>query len=78
MSTCNSCGAPVEWYKTESGKSMPIDFAPDPAGNLILVGGPDARLHMLAADETPPPDTNRYRSHFATCPHAAEHRRRRG
>jgi hypothetical protein len=44
-SGCKSCGAPIYWIVTPSGKRMPCN--------------PDGV------------------SHFATCPHAAEHRRPR-
>jgi hypothetical protein len=35
--TCSSCGAPVHWCRTTSGKAIPLDAAPDPEGNLVAV-----------------------------------------
>jgi hypothetical protein len=72
--TCKSCGAPIRWAKTVSGKSMPVDVEPAANGNVVflddktvIVSGPRARIEG---------DERRYTSHFATCPQASQHRRR--
>lgn len=73
VTRCRSCDAPVLWANTEKGRRMPLD--PDP------YSGPDPRVFVLRAGVaiavTPDafPDEPNYRSHFATCPNAAEHRR---
>lgn len=36
--TCRSCGAPITWVKTESGKWMPLD----PDGTSHFATCPDA------------------------------------
>jgi hypothetical protein len=48
---------------------MPIDAAPTPDGNLAIEGGVARPVDML----TPPGE--RWKSHFATCPNADEHRK---
>lgn len=71
-SFCRSCKAPVNWYKTTAGKNMPIDPDPHPDGNVridvvsnVAQVVPKGSHHVL------------YRSHFATCPDAGQHRRPR-
>lgn len=81
MSTCRSCGAPILWVKTESGKAMPLDDRPPTEnGNVIVRMGPrmgQETAHVETAEETAarlkcPVDAGRtaYTSHFVTCPHA--------
>jgi len=72
--TCSSCGAPIAWAKTGSGKAMPLDAEPNSAGNVELVGGV---AKSWGSSHEWPPGAVRYTSHFATCAHAAEHRRPR-
>lgn len=31
---CRTCGDPIWWLATAAGKRMPVNPAPDPAGNL--------------------------------------------
>lgn len=74
---CSSCQAPIIWSVTETGRKCPIDADPVPDGNLILVKqliGPP--LMKVFNEKTHPNWPRRYVSHFATCAHAAEHRRR--
>jgi len=66
---CRSCRVPIEWVRTTSGKRIPLDIGEHPGGNIVLV---DGVAHYVSADH----DTPRRRTHFATCPHAADHRRR--
>lgn len=90
--TCSSCGAPVRWARTSSGKAIPLDAEPDPAGNLLVVDqhgqvvpASVARsavtrglAHVQVARRGPrsiDPELPHWRSHFATCAHAAAHRR---
>jgi hypothetical protein len=76
MSKCSSCGSEIIWAKTENGKAMPLDAAPvDPTkvdGTCLLIDGV-ARFGAIDAPTREP----RYVSHFATCPNAAKHRRKR-
>jgi hypothetical protein len=74
MSSCRSCQAPIMWATTERGKSIPLDLEPyrgdSPAGLFVLRG-----RTAIAVTPEAFPDEPVYRSHFSTCPHAAEHRR---
>jgi hypothetical protein len=76
MKTCRSCGAPIRWVVTYQGRRMPVDVEPAKDGNIVLegdtavaVGKPAKRLAYGR------PGTPLYRSHFASCPQASEHRR---
>lgn len=74
MARCTSCQAPIFWAVSAStGKTMPIDAAPTADGNIVIEAG---RAKVLGAIERAalPPGTNRYRSHFSTCPHAGQWR----
>lgn len=82
MSTCRSCGAGITWAVTGTGKRMPVDAEPDPNGNVVLhdpttPGGPPVAAVVPRRLGDPPPVFARYTSHFATCPHADDHRRTR-
>lgn len=80
MSACRSCGAAVTWCVTEAGKSMPVDAAPTPGGNLVIRRSGPA---LVAVVVSPLLESNEeraephYTSHFATCPNADAHRRGR-
>jgi len=50
---------------------MPVDFEPNPEGNIVLENGVAC---VLAKGEVT--DQPRYTSHFATCPQAKVHRRK--
>lgn len=85
MATCESCGADILWTYTETGKRMPVDAHPVAGGNLIVTTGQGERADLLRAsvvgstiDLTNPYDTGvRHLSHFATCPNANQHRKRK-
>ena len=70
IATCKSCGARVMWCVTTTGKRMPVDARESPRGNLTLALQPDGEL--LARYTYP--GTGTHTSHFATCPHADQHR----
>ena len=72
MSTCRSCCKDIIWSETASGKKIPIDPEPVPSGNIML------ECHgALATVVAPRPDVKRHVSHFATCPNASSHRKRK-
>lgn len=79
MSVCRSCRAPVMWVQTEAregkpSKSMPLDATDEgrllvvEAGNIVLTEDQTARVVATGQGQ--------YQSHFASCPHAREHRKR--
>jgi hypothetical protein len=59
------CGRMIRWVTTEKGKAMPIDPAPNPNGNVVLLDNFTA--HVLHKGEDPG-GRDRYMPHFATCP----------
>ena len=67
VTTCRSCGAPIEWAVSPAGKRLPLDVAFGP-GNLLLDQHGVARV-VRDGEGT-------RRSHFASCPNAGQHRRR--
>jgi hypothetical protein len=71
VTTCRSCGAPIEWRRTVNGKAMPIDAVPTPSGNLVIDGH---KVRAATEDEKVVPHLL-YTSHFATCPDARQHRK---
>lgn len=82
MTVCKSCGATIIWIKTAAGKSMPCDAEPltyrtNPNGAAVIVT-PNGETLKADLEERPEKATGiGYISHFATCPNAATHRRRR-
>lgn len=58
---CGSCGALIVWGVTESNKRIPLDAEPE--RRAVFIGGERSAIVLT------------YRSHFATCPNAAEHRK---
>ena len=75
----------------KSGKVMPIDVGPRPDGNIRKLAttnastgnrqveyvkkGPGVEFPTLAGAVSGDPTVELYVSHFATCPHASEHRK---
>jgi hypothetical protein len=72
VTPCRSCKAPIIWAKTNSGKNIPLDAEPCTDGNICIKDG----LAVVVSDKQggvwPLPF---YKSHFATCPNAKQHRR---
>lgn len=77
--SCRSCGAPIRWVETENGRRMPIDPEPytgeSPAGLFVLRERERAPSLAIATPPLAFPGEPLFRSHFATCPNAKEHRR---
>lgn len=76
---CRSCGSEIFWGQMPSGKGMPVDAAPVPHGNIVLLHTPSGgiKVRVLRKDELPPPGAVLRTSHFSTCPNSAQHRRAR-
>lgn len=73
-SRCSSCGAEIWWAMTLAGKNMPLDAEPSSDGNIRI--NDDGRAYVVGPLELLVPHVGHtYKSHFATCPHAAQHRR---
>lgn len=72
MTFCKSCDAPIRWVKMPaSGKLMPLDDQPVEDGNIIVMAGDG---YILTAEQAEMYRGPRFKSHFATCPSATEHR----
>lgn len=63
--TCSSCGARIVWAVTEADKRIPLDADPETRG-VLVTRGTTTKLVIAAT----------YRPHFATCPQAAQHRKK--
>lgn len=75
---CRSCGAAIRWVRMAgSHKVMPLDAEPVEHGNVRLDALGLAHVHGGGPLDKPPGFGPWYVSHFATCPHAAQHRRQR-
>lgn len=76
---CRTCAARILWCVTESGRPMPVDFEPSDEGNIAITPQDDGTwLAVVAGPLEQVEGASRIRrtSHFATCPNAAQHRRR--
>jgi len=80
LNRCSSCGAPLVWIPTKNGKWMPcnaglIPYKSNPDGKQILITdwGEAVRCDLTFEGE---PTGKARMSHFATCPHSREHRRK--
>jgi hypothetical protein len=82
--TCSSCGKTIVWVKTIKDERMPIDSPSvgfvDPEGDLrglfAIVMGRERVAYALS--KLPAELVNKciaWRTHFATCPNAADHRK---
>lgn len=60
---CRSCGAMIVWFKTISGKNMPVNIT-------------EQALEDAKEGEFYNPKNDEHIAHFATCPNADKHRRR--
>lgn len=75
---CRACDAPMTWATTSSGKSMPLNAEPDPAGNVEVRVG---ELGLAVLEVHPPGQPPlasvgvMYMPHWATCPNADEFRK---
>jgi hypothetical protein len=77
IARCRSCDAKIVWAKSKYGRLMPLDAVPVGEGvrffidEPFLPGPPSASEPVPIQNEGVPG----YRSHFATCPNANEHRK---
>ena len=72
ISTCRSCGAPIVWIKTASGKSMPCDASPvyfkeNEKGKDRVVTLTGATVCCDIITEPPVIGFVGYRPHYSTC-----------
>lgn len=74
---CQSCGAGVAWARTPKGEGLMVDLDPRADGNLELIVDHLRRRWASVTRRATSTTTVRYVAHFASCPHAKEHRRPR-
>lgn len=76
---CSSCKQEIRWAVTAGGHRMPVDPELVPDGNLRLEPAPNGRTPRVVV--VPPAQRVDgellYKPHWATCPFAEQHRRRR-
>ena len=76
---CSSCEAPIFWAKTVNGRAIPIDLEScGDDGNIEVLFGSDGSVTAnVVGKQRGLFPALRYKSHFATCPNAADHRKDR-
>ena len=75
---CDSCGAGiVRAIHERTLKSSVVDAEPSKDGNIELVAAQGAVIYRILSTEKRFGRTNLRMSHFATCPNADSHRRKR-
>ena len=72
VDTCGSCQAGVIWARTEHGKRTPVTASPGNGTMSLAWDGSQIIARVLPAAERQGP---LYRSHFADCPNAGQHRK---
>ena len=77
--TCGSCGEAIVWAITDSGRHMPLDAVPVDTGNVAVHRDKsgELRARVLKHGDTVADWETRGNSHYATCPHADQHRKPR-
>ena len=76
-STCNSCGAPIFWVRTQKGKNIPMNTGVVRLANMdpsAIVGNQEGVFSSVGNIKNPEGDW--YISHFATCPEHDQWRRK--
>jgi hypothetical protein len=75
---CRSCKAPVIWAITEAGKWTPLNAEPDSRGEWRIFGDTPRAVHAPPERRAELAETGQlFTPHWATCPHADQHRRPR-
>lgn len=93
MPKCTTCKADIEFYRTATGRTMPIDPIPVSDGNLWLIDNVITSIPKTVLEDDGvaiDPEDNpgnekrqeeikrpRYKSHFATCSAAEFYRKRK-
>lgn len=78
---CRSCNADIFWCLSSLGKNIPIDAEPVDNGNLYIVKNGfrylaiSVNANTTIAEVCRKENREKYISHFATCPHANQHRK---
>ena len=81
MTTCKSCGAPIIWIQSPKGKWIPCDeglipYKADRSGKDSIVTHKGEIVRCQLTFEGKADGMGRV-SHWATCPNAEQHRRKK-
>jgi hypothetical protein len=76
LDKCKSCGTEMIWAKTPAGKLMPLDRTPT-ADGMWALDEAEGACYFVSPGSFAFFDGPRHHSHFATCPDAAKHRKRK-
>jgi hypothetical protein len=74
---CDSCQASVIWTITTNAVAMPVDYEPSDGANIALEWRAGKVMSRVVKTALAFGRTDLRTSHFATCPNAAQHRRKR-
>lgn len=80
LSRCKSCRAPIFWALTAQEKRMPMDTAPGERGDWVIGGWNEETRAPIVRRRDPLLDgcqLLRFTPHWATCPDADKHRKRK-
>ncbi len=70
---CRTCRAPIIFAVTDRGRRIPLDPVRVPDGNMEVSVADDGTLRAFVVKPGSAPTL--YKTHFATCPNSAQHRR---
>ena len=65
---CKDCGETVLFVRTEYGSTMPINWDPDPAGNVVLMEVDRRTYARVLGKGAERPACVLWMPHHATCP----------
>jgi hypothetical protein len=68
LAECRRCTQPIRFVQLDSGKAMPINPAPNPAGNVCARSFGGRLVGFVISREHPAkPGWQRFTAHYATC-----------
>jgi hypothetical protein len=77
---CRSCKQRIWWVRTEAGNSMPVNPLPDNMGNVAVRHDPESGIdfgYVITEARPIRAGEKQMMPHWATCPEAAKHRKRK-
>ena len=66
--TCKTCFAPITFVRLGSGRVIPIDHAPHPAGNVAVSDDTPRTAYVLSREHPLIDGYTLHMPHHATCP----------
>lgn len=72
---CGRCAEPVLWVRLPTGRAMPVDLEPDPAGTVAVRRDATGRHlgHVVSKELPAMPYETLHVTHFATCAPTVAH-----